>query len=61
MFAFSSQREATFKEGCLSVRLSVLEKLKESASPGPIYNVPSRVLSNEKSLRNITFGTGFAR
>lgn len=58
---FAHQREATFKDGCMSLRKSVMEKMKDPQTPGPIYNPTPRVSSVEKSLRNITFGTGPAR
>lgn len=53
------KEEATFKDGCLNLRKSVLDKILQVQSPGPIYNASSQgVASNEKSLRNITFGSG---
>lgn len=60
-FAFAAQREADFQDGCLAVRKAVLDKMKAQTAPGPIYNPKPRVLSTEKSLRNVTFGTGPAR
>ena len=57
----SQQREATFKDGCLSLRKSVLDKMREKSAPGPIYNPKPRVSSTENGLRDITFGTGPAR
>ena len=58
---FAHQKEATFKDGCMSLRKSVMEKMRDPQTPGPIYNPTPRVSSVEKSLRNITFGTGPAR
>ena len=59
---FASQREANFKQdGCLALRKSVLDRMREKSAPGPIYNPKPRVSSTEKSLRDITFGTGPAR
>jgi len=59
--SFAHREEATFKDGCLSLRKSVLDKMREQNGPGPIYSPVSRVSSKEKSLRNIIFGTGPAR
>lgn len=58
---FSQSREATFKDGCLSLRKSTLDKFTANIAPGPIYTPKARVSSNEKRLREITFGTGPAR
>mmetsp|Transcript_14244 Transcript_14244/g.21042 ORF Transcript_14244/g.21042 Transcript_14244/m.21042 type:complete len:92 (-) Transcript_14244:561-836(-) len=58
---FAYHREATFKDGCLSVRKAVLDKTREGTVPGPIYDPKPRVSSTERSLRDITFGTGPAR
>jgi len=60
---FSTSREATFKDGCLSLRKSTLDKLTANIAPGPIYSPKARVSSSasEKRLRDITFGTGPAR
>lgn len=59
----SPQREATNfrKDGCLAVRQSLLDKMRARTAPGPIYNPKPRVSSREKSIRNVTFGTGPAR
>ncbi|KAL7482048.1 hypothetical protein ACHAW6_007735 [Cyclotella cf. meneghiniana] len=56
------QREATFKDGCLSVRQSVIEKQNAGISPGPIYN-PNLSASSacRVKCRDITFGSGPAR
>eukprot|EP00804_Cyclotella_cryptica_P025068 CCRYP_016556-RA/>CCRYP_016556-RA protein AED:0.18 eAED:0.18 QI:131/-1/0/1/-1/1/1/0/291 len=56
------QREATFKDGCLSVRQVVIEKLSAGISPGPIYN-PNLSASSTCRVksRDITFGSGPAR
>lgn len=61
VLTWTTQREASFQDGCLSVRKAVLDKIRESSAPGPIYNPKPRVLSTEKSLRDIKFGTGPAR
>lgn len=58
---FAHHKEATFKDGCLSLRKNVLDKMREQTGPGPIYSPAPRVSSKEKSLRNIIFGTGPAR
>lgn len=58
---FVQQREATFKDGCTSLRKSVLDKLRVQSAPGCIYNPKPRVSSKERSLRDITFGTSPAR
>lgn len=58
---FMHKKETTFKDGCTSLRKSVMEKMRDPQTPGPIYNPTPRVSSVEKSLRNITFGTGPAR
>lgn len=59
---FTEEKEATFKDGCLSLRKSVLDKMKAKNAPGPIYNPKARVSSTEKTtFRDITFGTGPAR
>lgn len=56
------QREATFKDGCLSVRQSVIEKQKAGISPGPIYNPNLSASSTCKvKCRDITFGSGPSR
>mmetsp|Transcript_32926 Transcript_32926/g.47664 ORF Transcript_32926/g.47664 Transcript_32926/m.47664 type:complete len:282 (+) Transcript_32926:2263-3108(+) len=60
-FPFGSQREATFKDGCLSVRKNVLDNIRSRSAPGPIYSPKPRVSSRERSLRDITFGTSPAR
>lgn len=52
------KEEATFKDGCLNLRKSVLDKFMSKSTPGPIYSPLARIKSNEKSLRNITFGSG---
>lgn len=59
--SFAHHKEATFKDGCLSLRKNVLDKMREQNGPGPIYSPAPRVSSKEKSLRNIIFGTGPAR
>lgn len=59
--SFAHHKEATFKDGCLSLRKNVLDKMREQNGPGPIYSPTPRVSSKEKSLRNIIFGTGPAR
>lgn len=56
----SSQREASFKDGCLVIRQSVLEKQRSRCAPGPIYD-PDINLSRKRSVRDITFGSGPAR
>jgi len=56
----SNQREASFKDGCLVIRQSVLEKQRSRCTPGPIYN-PNLAASSKKSVRDITFGSGPAR
>ena len=61
VLVFAQQKEATFKDGCLSLRKSVLDKMRARNAPGPIYNPKPRVSSTEKCLRDITFGTGPAR
>mmetsp|Transcript_9270 Transcript_9270/g.19552 ORF Transcript_9270/g.19552 Transcript_9270/m.19552 type:complete len:107 (+) Transcript_9270:238-558(+) len=53
----SNQREASFKDGCLVIRQSVLEKQRSRCTPGPIYN-PNLAASSKKSVRDITFGSG---
>lgn len=59
---FTQEKEATFKDGCLSLRKSVLDKMRAKNAPGPIYNPKARVSSTEKTtFRDITFGTGPAR
>ena len=60
-FPFGTQREATFKDGCLSVRKNVLDNMRSRSAPGPIYSPKPRVSSRERSLRDITFGTSPAR
>jgi len=56
------QREATFKDGCLSVRQSFIEKQKAGISPGPIYNPNLSASSTCKvKCRDITFGSGPSR
>ena len=58
----ATQREATFKDGCLSVRQSVIEKQKSGISPGPIYNPNLSASSSCKvKCRDITFGSGPSR
>ncbi len=59
--SFAHHKEATFKDGCLSLRKSVLDKMLSQSAPGAIYNPKPRVSSTEKCLRNITFGTAPAR
>jgi hypothetical protein len=62
VFTFAQQKEATFKEGCLSLRKSVLDKMREKNAPGPIYNPKPHVSSTEKVMfRKFTFGKGPAR
>jgi len=62
VLSFGKKNEATFKDGCLSLRKSVLDKMRAKNAPGPIYNPKSCVSSTEKIMfRNITFGTGPAR
>ena len=56
-----NQREATFKDGCLSLRMSALEKQSSSRTPGPIYSPNVSSSSTKKNTRNITFGYGKAR
>ncbi len=58
-----NQREASFKDGCLSLRQAALEQQHSTRStPGPIYNpnVSSSSTTKDK-IRNITFGSGPAR
>jgi len=56
---FAHQREATFKDGCMSFQKSVMEVMRDPQTPGPVYNPsPTRVSSVEINLRIITFGTG---
>lgn len=56
------QRESTFKDGCLSIRQSVIEKQNAGISPGPIYNPNLSASSTFKvKCRDITFGSGPAR
>lgn len=59
--AFAPQREATFKDGCLSVRKAVLDNMLAQQAPGPIYTIVPRISSTERSLCDIKFGTGPAR
>lgn len=61
VLSFAHHKEATFKDGCLSLRKSVLDKMLSTSAPGAIYNPKPRVSSTEKCLRNITFGTAPAR
>lgn len=56
-----SQREATFKDGCLSLRKDVIDNMRARVAPGPIYNPLPRVLSKESKVRSIKFGTGPSR
>ena len=60
---FAPQREATFRrDGCLSLRKSVLDRALENSAPGPIYDPRPRVTSTERSgVRDINFGTAPAR
>ena len=61
-FVFAARhKDATFRGGCLSVRLSVLDRTRARTAPGPIYNPKPRVSSQERSLRDISFGTARAR
>ena len=60
-FPFANKREASFKDGCLSLRKDVLDNMRVKSGPGPIYNPRPRICSTEKSLRHISFGTGPAR
>ena len=54
-----NQREATFSDGCLSVRQSVIEKQNAGISPGPIYNPNLSASSTCRvKCRDITFGSG---
>ncbi len=53
-------REASFKDGYLVIRQSVLKKQRSRCAPGPIYN-PNLAASSKKSARDITFGSGPAR
>jgi hypothetical protein len=61
VLTYSQQKEATFKDGCLSLRKSVLDKMRAKSAPGPIYHPKARVSSTEKCLRDVTFGIGPAR
>lgn len=58
-----NQREASFKDGCLSLRQAALEKqTMSSRTPGPDYNPDVSSSSTKKNkIRNITFGSGPAR
>ncbi|KAK1735381.1 hypothetical protein QTG54_013995 [Skeletonema marinoi] len=57
-----NQREASFKDGCLSLRQAALEKQSSRLTPGPVYNPNVSCSSTTKNkLRNITFGSGPAR
>ena len=58
VLAFAQQKEATFKDGCLSLRKSVLDKMRAKSAPGPIYDIKPQQSS---MLRDIKFGTGPAR
>ena len=58
---FASQREATFKDGCLSLRKAVLDNMRARVAPGPIYNPLPCSSSTERGVRSIKFGTGPAR
>ena len=58
VLAFAQQKEATFKDGCLTLRKSVLDKMRAKSAPGPIYDIKPQVSS---TLRDIKFGTGPAR
>ena len=42
----------------MSLRQSVMDKMRDSCSPGPIYEISS---SEADRIRNIKFGTGPAR
>jgi hypothetical protein len=59
--AFAPQREATFKDGCMSVRKATLDNMRAAQAPGPIYTPLPRISSTERSLCDIKFGTGPAR
>ena len=55
----SNQREASFKDGCLSLRQAALEKqISSRITPGPIYNPKLSASSMSKGSRDITFGSG---
>jgi len=54
----NSQREATFKDGCLSLRKEVIDNMRARIAPGPIYNPLPHVLSKQANVRNVKFGTG---
>lgn len=56
-----SQREATFKDGCLSLRKEVLDSMRARLAPGPIYNPLPRVLSKEAKVRTVKLGSGPSR
>ncbi|KAL7492043.1 hypothetical protein ACHAWT_001601 [Skeletonema menzelii] len=58
-----NQREASFKDGCLSLRQAALEKQSSTRStPGPIYNPNVSSSSTTKNkIRNVTFGSGKTR
>mmetsp|Transcript_26640 Transcript_26640/g.56090 ORF Transcript_26640/g.56090 Transcript_26640/m.56090 type:complete len:287 (+) Transcript_26640:94-954(+) len=59
MNQFWDQPEAKFKDGCLAVRQSVLEKQKVGLSPGPIYNPNLSASSTSKvDCRDIRFVSG---
>ena len=53
-----NQREASFKDGCLSIRQSVLEKQRARVAPGPIYNPDLAASSRKSTIRDISFGSG---
>ncbi len=56
------QREASFKDGCLSLRQAALEKQTHRRTPGPDYNPDVSSSSTKKNkIRNITFGSGPVR
>ena len=58
-----NQREASFKDGCLTLRQAALEKQSSTRStPGPIYNANINACSTSKNkCRDITIGSGPAR
>lgn len=56
-----SQREATFKDGCLSLRKEILDNMRARLAPGPIYNPLPHVLSKEAKVRTVKLGSGPSR
>ena len=55
-----SYEEATFRDGCLSLRMAVLERQRAQCSPGPKYSIPDglgkQTLSTIPTTPIISFG-----